>query len=208
MDKPLKDILREQMQAKGVTFERLKIQTGIVERYLTAFLEGNNNKLPATPYVRGYLLTIANILELNGAELWETYKESFATKKSGSTDHLPHNRFAIKTVSRNWIATAAVMALLIFYVILNIDSFLSGPKIKITSPSGQTLITANSTVHLIGLVDPGAKLMIGNEEVIVDAEGRFQKNYTLQFGLNSIEFSAKKILGRETKITRQVIYQP
>ena len=208
MDKPLKDILREQMQAKGLTFERLKIQTGIAERYLAAFLEGQNEKLPAVPYVRGYLMTIAAVLELNGNELWETHKESFLAKKSGPADRLPHNRFAIKTINKNWIIAVVLAALLIFYVILNIDSLLSGPKIKITSPSGQTLITANKTVQLIGSVDPGAKLLIGSEEVIVDADGQFQKNYSLQFGLNSIEFSAKKILGRETKITRQVIYQP
>lgn len=207
MDKLLKDVLKEQIQIKGFSFERLREQTGIAERYLTAFLDGHKEKLPATPYVRGYLMKLASVLELNAQELWENYKPELLDKSSGPHDRLPVNRYAIKTVSKSWIAAGVVGVLILGYLAINASRFLGRPNIQILSPTLETTITTANTIELLGKVSPSDKLLIGGEEIIVDEQGNFQKSYPLEPGLNVIEFSVKKFLGRETKITKQIIYE-
>ena len=208
MDKLLKDILKEQMQIKGLSLERLRQQTGIAERYLAAFFEGRKEKLPAPPYVRGYLIKIASVLDLNGPELWETYKDEVTTKISGPTDILPFNRYALKKMSKKWLAAGTLTILLIIYAALNVNRFLGRPEIIITSPEVETLVTTASIINLLGEINPSDKLLIDGEEMTADSEGRFQKQYQLEPGLNRIEFMVKRLLGKELKVIRQVIYQP
>ncbi len=208
MDKQLKDILREQIQLKGLTLERLRQQTGIAERYLTAFLEGQREKLPAAPYVRGYLIKLASVLDLNGQELWQIFKNDLMVRSSGSADRLPENRFALKTMDRRYLAAGVVVILLLIYAATNINRFLGRPTIKIVSPSVETLVTTANAITLLGTINPADRLFIDGEEVRVLENGEFQKIYSLQPGLNPIEFKVRKFLGRELTITKQVIYQP
>jgi len=41
----------------------------------------------------------------------------------------------------------------------------------------------------------------------MDENNNFSKSVLLQGGINSFEIKAKKFLGRETSVTRQIIYQ-
>lgn len=208
MDKLLKDILREQMQIKGLSPGRLRQLTGITERYIFALTEGTKEKLPAAPYVRGYLMRIAGILDLNGQELWEAYKNELLVKSSGPLDRLPENRFALKKLSKKRLAVGIILVLFIVYLAMNANRFLGRPKIDITSPARETLVTTASVLNLAGEVNPSDKLMIDGEDVAVDEAGRFEKDYELEPGLNRIEFSVKRFLGREARVIKQVIYQP
>lgn len=196
------------MQIKGLSPERMRQLTGITERYILAFTEGSKEKLPAAPYVRGYLMRIAGILDLNGQELWEAYKNELLINSSGPLDRLPENRFALKKLSKKWLAGATVAVLLIVYLAINANRFLGRPEITITSPAPETLVTTASALNLVGQINPTDKLMISGEEVQIDDNGRFEKNYELEPGLNRIEFLVKRFLGKEAKVIKQVIYQP
>ncbi len=207
--KLLKDILREEMQAKGFTPLRIRRETGIAERYITAFLEGDPKKLPAAPYARGYLMTIGRLLQVDGNELWDLYeKETEHIKRSGPADLLPGNRFAMKKINKGWIVGGIVLVLVIIYSIANFNRFLGVPTIRIDYPTEETTVTTKSPMVITGQIDPRDAFSIGGEEISVDHDGRFTKSYPLEPGLNTIEFSVRKLLGRETKVTRQVIYQP
>ena len=207
--KLVKDIIREEMQAKGFTPVRIRRETGIAERYILAFIEGDEKKLPAVPYVRGYLIVIARLLGLDGNELWEAYEaESDHMKRSGALDILPGNRFALKKIKRTWIVGGVAVLLAIIYAALNIPRFLGLPTIIIEAPHEGTTVSTETPITLLGRIDPRDLLTIGGEEVPVESDGRFTRSYPLEPGLNTIEFSVRKLLGRETKVIRQVIYEP
>ena len=196
------------MQIKGLTLERIRLQTGIAERYLTAFLEDQKERLPAAPYVRGYLIKLALVLDLNGQELWELHKkDELMIKTSGPADLLPRNRYALKKLNKRWLITGICAALVLVYAATNANRFLGRPTIKITSPAVETLVTTANTIILLGNINTSDKLMIDGEEITVDENGRFRKEYPLQPGLNRIEFRVKKLLGKEVEAIRQVIYQ-
>ena len=207
MEKQLKDILLEKLQESGYTIEQIRRETGISERYINALLEGDHKRIPAAPYARGYLIKLANILDLNSQALWEAYRNEFSMKSSGANDRLPTNRFALKKVNRSWVFTALLLVFISMYAIANVDRFLGRPHLTIQNPSVETLVTTASTITLIGEIDANNKLMIDGQDIITESNGTFAHPYTLQPGLNRIEFSVKKLLGQEIRVIRTVIYQ-
>ena len=208
MDKTVSELLRERVEVKGLTVTRLKQQTGIAERYLQALLEGNSDRLPASPYVRGYLFRLASILDLDGSALWELYRSETGARSSGPADRLPANRFALRPISRAALIAGVLAVVLLGYFALNANRFLGRPDLRVVSPAAETTVTDSHTITLIGTVDPSDTLTIGGEPVSIEPSGRFERPYELQPGLNQIEFLASRLLGGEAKVIRQVIYQP
>lgn len=207
MDKSLKETIEEQLSIKGFSLERIAEITDIPLRYLEALMEGNTKKLPAAPYVRGYLLKIGKILGLDGNELWETYKKESGIKISGPEDRLPSNRFAIRAINKKYVIAAVIAIIVIGLLIWQAPRFLGQPPLSVTYPPEETTVVYGPEIIIIGKIDPRDKLIIDSEEILVDSEGNFSKNYSLQQGLNTIEIKTKRFLGKETKVVRQAIYQ-
>ena len=82
------------------------------------------------------------------------------------------------------------------------------PEIKINRPANSGEITNEQFIKINGTVsDFFDKLTINNEEIPVEKNGEFKKEYQLQSGVNKIEFKVKRFLGKEIKVEREIIYQ-
>ncbi|MEE8131768.1 MAG: helix-turn-helix domain-containing protein [Candidatus Paceibacterota bacterium] len=205
--KNLTEIFHEALEFRGLNIEKLSELTNIPEMYLIALHDADFKKLPAAPYVRGYLMKIAEVLRIDGEVLWQTYKNE-NIKTSGAKDKLPSNRFLIKPFKKRMLIFGFVAILVIIYLVWQIDNLLGIPKIEITNPAFPTVIVNESNLKLSGETDIQNKLTINNEEIFVGEDGRFEKEIYLQPGINTIEFKIKKLLGKEVKVVRQIIYQP
>lgn len=208
MEKSFNEILKERFRDKGCSVEKLSGLTSIPDRYLTALLEGDFKKLPPAPYVRGYLIKIAALLDLNPQELWESYKDDQSIKSSGAEDKLPSNRFAIKSVNKKMAMGIIAGVLVGSYLIWNVGHLIGRPKLEIAYPLAQTIILVEPLVTVSGNIDPADKLFINEQETVVGGDGAFEMDYGLEPGLNTVELKVKRFLGRETKAVRQIIYQP
>ncbi len=205
----LKDLLREHLELKGLTPKKAAELTGVPERYIEALLTGNDKFLPPAAYVHGYLTKLALILNFDKDSMWRLYqKEAVALQRSGPSDRLPSNRFAVHYLNKKWLLAGLIIILIIAYLIPNVFSLFLAPEIELTNPAGETLNTFQPRIILTGRTDPSYTLTINGEEVYVKEDGNFEKEYQLQFGLNTIEFSVKKFLGKENKVVRQIMYQP
>jgi len=204
----LKDLLREHLELKGLTAKKITELTGIPERYVEALLSGNDQVLPPAPYVHGYLTKLAGVLNFDKETMWRLYqKEAIAIRASGPLDRLPRNRFAVHYLNKNWLLAGLVIILILGYLLTNIYQLLQPPSLQIISPAGEGLIVSSSLITLSGRTDPRTTLTINAEEVYVGDDGRFEKEYRLQTGLNTVEFRVKKILGKETVVLKQIILQ-
>ncbi|MBI2515110.1 helix-turn-helix domain-containing protein [Candidatus Wolfebacteria bacterium] len=206
--KTLREILTETIDLRGLTIERLAELTNIPERYLTALRDGDLKRLPPGPYVRGYLMKIAEILEIDGRILWDVYKKQHPLRTSGIEDRLPRNRFALKRFKKKAVVWAIIIGLIVIYLIWQGKDFFGTPSIEIVNPVSDNAVVNSASIRLTGEVNPKDKLMVNNEEVLVEASGRFEKEFPLQPGVNTAEFKVKRFLGKETKVVRQIIYQP
>ena len=94
------------------------------------------------------------------------------------------------------------------YFGLRFSKILGRPSLTIFYPTESLIAVSSSEIVIRGSLADGDKLTLNNEEVTVNAEGLWFKNISLEPGLNVIEVKAKKFLGRETKITRRISYEP
>lgn len=204
----LKTLLVDALAVRNLNHEKLSQLTGIPIHYLQAIENHDLSKLPATPYVRGYLKKIAHALHLNHEELWKIYEQESDLKSSGPHDRLPINRFAIKPINKRYWIAGIVLIVMSTYVGFQIRSYFDDPFLRIAEPNEQTTAIAEPIITLAGQIYPKDKLLINGVETLADQQGNFQTTYNLQPGLNTIEFKVKRLLGKETIINRQVLYQP
>ena len=205
----LSETLKELVESKGITLEKLSESTDIPKRYLEALIDGDFKNLPSAPYTRGYLLKIAKVLRLDGEELWQSFKNESPLKASGQNDKLSPNRYALPVKqSKKLFLFVIILIIVIIYLSFQWNNIFGSPKLEIINPAVSEIIVKEPTIKVSGRIDPKDKLIIDNTEVVADQTGWFEKDITLQQGPNNIIFTAKKFLGKEIKITRLVDYQP
>lgn len=205
--KNLNEIFQEAMALRNLDIVKLSELTDVPEMYLLALRDANFEKLPAAPYVRGYLTKIAGVLRIDAETLWLAYKNE-NIKIAGAKDKLPTNRFLIKPLKKRVFILGFLAILVIIYLVWQTGNLLGTPKIEIINPASPTVIVNEPNLKLSGIADNRDKLTINNEEIFIQEDGRFEKEISLQPGINTIEFKAKRLLGKEVKIVRQIIYQP
>jgi hypothetical protein len=203
----LRDIINETLDRENISVKKLSETTNVPESYLKFLLDGQPQRLPPSPYVRGYLTKIAQFLDLDRDSLWELYKSESNEYRSGALDRLPDNRFALKTKGKKIIVAVILGIAVLVYLIWNLSQYLGAPILEISLPATETTTSSEETTVIEGRTDYSNKLTINNEQIYLDQDGHFKKEYPLQEGLNYFEIVAKKFLGGETKIIRKVVYQ-
>ncbi|MCL5004862.1 MAG: helix-turn-helix domain-containing protein [Patescibacteria group bacterium] len=206
-NKSFQEALKDAISFKGMDIERLAEITGVPKNYLAAFVSGDFKKLPPPPYVRGYLMKVSAALGIDADYLWNIYKKEITPEIKGS-DKLPVNRFAPQRKSRKKAIMLIAAFFVIIYLAFRIDDIIGIPKMEIIRPANNGEIVNEQFIKLSGnLNNFFDKLTINNEEVPVEKNGNFEKEYQLQPGINKIEFKVKRFLGKEIKVEREIIYQ-
>jgi hypothetical protein len=82
------------------------------------------------------------------------------------------------------------------------------PKIIITSPPDNYITNKISEQNLlvVGLTEPGAKLISGGRDITVNDDGTFSFTFGLKEGINEISLVAEDTLGNQNSTVRHVIY--
>lgn len=202
----LSEYINQIFQEKNLTIDRLAALTNIPKRYLIALKEGDFKNLPPAPYVRGYILKIAESLNIEADNLIEAYRE-LTLKSSGRDDALPTNRFAItEKPARRFLVLLIIILFFSLLLLRFTPNFRGVPEINVNLPEEVMTVTDGSLI-IEGSVEPADAVFINGEPVAVDRNGRFIKEVMLENGQNTFEIKAKRFLGRETKIIRQVFYE-
>lgn len=200
--------LVQRLKEKGLSLKRLSDLTGIALKHLENLNSGNTGDLPPAPYLRGYFQKIGDILEFDGERAWKEFQFENEIQTSGSEDSLPKNRFAKSAASKKTWVISVIMVIIAVIAIFRLPSILGRPQIDIAYPSQELSGVKTSQILMRGKIEGGDKLTINHEDVIIKEDGTWQKSVFLQPGLNTIEITAKKFLGQETSILRQIIYEP
>lgn len=206
----LREVILDHIEAKDLKIIDVIEKTGIPEPYLDAILNDKRHKLPAYPYVRIYLVKIAELLGLNQADVIADYRREFGDKISGAADTLPANRFALPSSRKRYLIGGAVLALILLGYVISNSGFFGRPQLLLISPpqgGEEPYVVTSPTIELRGQIDSGDKLIINGQETPVGPGGVFSREYQLNPELNTIEFVVSRFLGKEIKVIRQVYYQ-
>jgi cytoskeletal protein RodZ len=195
------------MKEEGFTVKKLVDATGIAVKHIESLLESDFKELPPAPYLRGYIYTLGAVLNFDAEPWWQIIKEGMLIKKSGTKDSLPNNRFAQKDQGKKIVIVIAVIAV-VSILIWRLPKIFGNPELLVTTPSQTEIIVSSETYIIKGKVESNNDTVtINNEAVATDKDGFWQKTVLLQFGINTFEIKAKKLLGSETIITKQIVYE-
>ena len=201
------DFFNSKIRERGLTLKKLSELSGITLKYLEYLSAGNFEALPSAPYFRGYLEKLGKILDFDHKEWWQNIKKEEVVKTAGTEDRLPKNRFALSS-PRKFIWPAIVLLLVVFYFGVRFSKIFGEPQVRVSYPTEDLTNTASREIVVRGELKDGDKLVINGEVINVEMDGAWEKNILLEPGLNTIEIRAKKFLGRETRIIRQILYKP
>ncbi|PIP29988.1 hypothetical protein COX26_01135 [Candidatus Jorgensenbacteria bacterium CG23_combo_of_CG06-09_8_20_14_all_54_14] len=202
----LANLIVDGLRMKGVSLERLSQLTGISDRFLELLVGEQYYKLPAAPYVRGYLIKIAEVLGLDGGELWREYlAESAGLRRAGASDTLPPNRFTITRFNWKIILWALLGVLILGYILLRIPALVDTYEFSVNI--ADSLVVHEPAFTIKGTVNKNDQLTLNGEVLYPDSNGTFEKLVTLKDGWNTFEFKMKRFLGAGHMFTKQIFYQ-
>lgn len=195
--------LKRARKRRGVDLIEAELQTKVRAKYLEALENEDFDLLPNDIYVKGFILTYANYLSLNPENIFSLYKQQRSIRKNTENDEFSAKKLKSGKV---FIITPKIIALCfgilfcaaaVSYIVFQVVSFASVPKLVVHSPEKDIIVDTESVV-VSGATDTGATLTVNREKVATNEDGSFNKEITLQNGINTIMVTAISKTNKET----------
>ncbi len=205
-EKVFNSFLADILRVKGITVEKLAQITGVSERFLELMFQERYDKLPAAPYVRGYITKIAEALSMNSDELWHEYqKHAIILRKPGENNKTSIYKPPSIKINKKIIIGGAIALIILIYVAFRIPALFGNPTLSIGF--GDNLVVATSTFTITGKTDPKNELTINDEVIYPDTKGEFKDVVDLSPGFNTFTFKTKELLGAEETVVKQIFFK-
>lgn len=175
--------------------------------YLLALEMGDFNALPSGLYSKNYLKKYANFLNIDANQI-DRFLKQLNTELEESEPFpnkmVDKKKFIVfPKIVKNVLISLAVLAFF-FYLLFYFKNLVLAPSLEITHPSSDIKIE-ESSIEIVGKVDPGSDLSINEQAILPDEDGNFSKLINLKKGMNTILVSAKKKYSKENIIIKQVL---
>lgn len=184
--------------------------------YLEALEAGDYGKLPCLIYSRNFVKQYGAWLNLNAGPLVELFEQEWSLfeKLQQTLPHVPTRRGVKKShlwkVPRlmRWVGSSLVICSVFGYLGLELYQLRQPPILVLESPAAEQMINKQLVV-VTGQTEPEAAILINNQPILSDAQGRFNEHVALQPGVNVIEIQASKKYSRQNVQYRKImVVQP
>lgn len=204
--KTVGEMLRSARIERGWTIEELEKRTKIQERFLTALEESRLQDLPAAPFVKGYIRTVAEELGLPPDTMVAVFRRDFNEDREG---HIMSRAVSDTASSWRWTPTmtiafgiAVVVVSFLGYLGVQITSFIKPPVLTLTTPKEHEVVFQSILIE--GKTDPQASLSINGQDIKVRKDGVFNQDLRLDEGTQTIEVVATGQNQKTTTVERTV----
>lgn len=205
--------LKKLRSDKRMSLGEVSRATKIRADYLEDIEESNYEKLPVDVYVKGFLRSYAEFLGVDEEILLRLYEKEKGIKKNIEKNRFPKAEKKAKPISissfvftpKKITITLAVILIMSGFVYLykEIGSFASTPRLVVLGPLANTEVKGNS-IYVEGMTDKDAKLFINDQPILVNDDGKFRENVTVQPGVNVINVKSINKFGKVASETVQV----
>jgi len=208
-EEELAENLRKARQEKKLKLEEVAKKLNINIKYLKALEKGAYNDLPEGIYGKNFLREYTIILGLNYNELLKQYNKERNLNKEKKINIFSNQVVkkwyfvSIPKIIKN-LSIIIVVILCFFYLNYALKKIYSIPELNIISPQ-ENFITNDNQVIISGQTEPEVKILINNEQVLIDSQGNFNKTISLNKGINEITITAEKKFGKINIIKRHIM---
>lgn len=202
-------LLIEALHVKDWGVEELAKRTGVSDRFINLLLEERIEDMPSLPYLRGYILKITDVLDLDNEKIWQTYFENNERlRSSGKYDELPKNRFVLSRINKKVVLGVITILIVLLYLFIRVFlAFNLSHALSIPDLEENRVVVYDPSFILRGTIESNYKLILNNEPVYPDIDGAFEQILELQPGFNTFTFEIKGFLGRTDTVVKQLFYE-
>lgn len=206
--KTIGQILKDARIDKRYSVIKLEEITKIKSSFIESLEEQKWNTLPAFPTVLGFAKSIAGSLGLDEKTVVATLKRDYPPKKLNIN---PTPDISSKFVwSPKFTFGIGITFFLLFvfgYLFFQYKGFVSSPRLTVESPKDDQKIIGNS-VLVFGSTDIDAKIIVNNQPVFIDIDGKFSVSLEVVKDTKEIEIKAISRSGKETVVRRTIDVRP
>lgn len=203
------EILRKARLEKKLTLEDIERNLRIRKKYLSALEENAWDKLPALPYIKGFLRNYSAHLGLLPEEMVAIFRRQFRQQEKagllpeGIID--PLNKPLLNITPQTATAFIVIASIVLFfsYLFLQYKAYVSPPNLTLIKPQEGEVI-ASETVQVVGQTDSDAVVSINNQKIALSQNGEFSTNLSLAPGVNTISIEATSKHGKKRTTTRTI----
>jgi len=198
-------ILEKTRIAKKISLKKASQKLLIKKEHLEALEKEDWQSLPEITFVKGYITSYSNFLELDSEKMLALYRREFDEKKfpkSEGDKSQPKSFFITPKRVLNTIFALAILGF-VAYIVIQYSFILSSPNLDIYQPPDDVTVSV-PIIEITGKAENQSQVSIDGEFVPIDQDGNFSYFYNLEDGKNVIVIIASKRLSPKTKITRTI----
>jgi cytoskeleton protein RodZ len=196
--------MRKMREDRRLSLYDISKRTRIQQKYLEYIENGEYEKLPADVYVRGFLRSYAALMGVDEKFLVKQFEREKGIhrniKKLPETETVSKPiKFSSLIITPKMIFIGVIIFLAIAsfaYLYMEVNSFISAPRLVIIKPADSSSIDGNST-HVAGVTEKDALVFINDQSVLVNENGEFSEDVGLKSGLNTITVKSRNRFDKE-----------
>ncbi len=207
--KKIGQILQEERQARSLTLREMSEITKIKVKHLKALEKNQFDRLPASPFVKGFIRSYARVLEFDVKPLLALLRRDYKEDQSGQLLSREFMRPVMKKqnfwrpVTFMVIGVATIFLMLLAYVGWQWYSLNRPPELEIFAPENNQFVSAQ--IEVAGRTQPEAMVMVNAQPVALQPDGSFRTEVFLpKEGITTLTVEAIDQRGRSSLKQRTV----
>lgn len=207
--KTVGEILKKARTEKGLELDDIEKQLRIRKKFLEALEENEWNRLPSTPYIKGFLRNYSLFLGLKPEEMVAIFRRQFGEQQRAGLipEGLTHplNEPLFKLTPQAAVLGIISLFLIFFfgYLIFQYKSYISPPELAVNQPKEGEILTS-SRIQVEGKTDNDAVVSVNNQKIALGKNGEFLITISLLPGVNVITIESTSKYGKKKTLTRTV----
>ncbi|HMR55627.1 MAG TPA: DUF4115 domain-containing protein [Candidatus Doudnabacteria bacterium] len=190
-------------QNLGLSVPEVAKNTEILEKFILAIEEGRYQILPPDAYVLGFLKKLAKEYNISCEDIVEQFK-----KEKGIVEHTARGiitpQKGLRATLSNISVTpklVSVVFVMVFvlgafsYIAVQVFSVNRTPSLTVIEPSPNTVLSGSSVVFK-GQTEPGISVTVNDQNVMVDADGKFTTTVGVAPGQKDFRLIATNKFGK------------
>ena len=204
--KTIGQILKEARDKKGYSLIRLENITKIKLDFLDLIEKEKWDKLPAFPTVLGFVKNISTTLDIDEKMAVAVLKRDYPPKKLNINPKpdVSSNKFSWSPKITFVIGVVAIIVLFFGYLVFQYVRFISPPRLNVESPKQDQIIKQKS-VLVFGSTDADAKIVVNNQPVLTDENGKFSVNIDVVSDTHEVDIVAVSRSGKISEVKRKIL---
>lgn len=205
--KTIGEILKNARVNKKYSLAHVEGLTKIKSSFIDAIEKHRWDKLPPFPTVLGFVKSLSAALEVDQSMAVAVLKRDYPPKKLNINPKPDvSSRFTWSPKLTFAIGVGAILLVVLGYLALQYSHFISSPDLTIESPKEGQVINGNS-VLVFGTTEADAKIVVNNQPVLVDSDGKFSVSIGVTKETNEVTIKAISRSGKETTVSRKIEVQ-